>query len=153
MREKMDLARLMPTMLEVISAGGVFRLYPRGTSMLPLLHEGSDSVELIKPDGCQVGDVLLYRRANGQFVLHRLIAADRDSLTFCGDNQTLLEYDVPKSAVLAKMSGYYTGDEHRALDTPEYRRYAKERVRRFPFYRRNKRIYCFLREIKHKIIK
>lgn len=153
MREIMDLATLMPTIEEVISAGGVFRLYPRGKSMLPLLHEGSDSVELVKPDGYRVGDVLLYRRTNGQFVLHRLIAVERGTLTFCGDHQNTLEYGVPKSAVLAKMGGYFTGDEHHTLDTPEYRRYAKERVRRFPFYRRNKRILVFLQKVKHTVIK
>ena len=153
MREKMDLAALMPTIEEVISAGGVFRLYPRGISMLPLLHEGTDSVELAAANEYAVGDVLLYRRANGQFVLHRLIAVERNTLTFCGDNQGSLEYDVPKSAVLAKMCGYFAGEEHRSLDTPEYRRYARERVRRFPFYRRNERLLAFLRKVKHTIIK
>lgn len=153
MREKMDLAALMPTIAEVIAAGGIFRLYPRGTSMLPLLHEGTDSVELAAANTYTVGDVLLYRRANGQFVLHRLIAVERDTLTFCGDNQTSLEYGVPKSAVLAKMCGYYAGEEHRTLDTPDYRRYARERVRRFPFYRRNERLLAFLRKVKHTIIK
>ena len=46
MREQMELAALMPTIREVIDAGGVFRLYPRGKSMLPLLVEGEDSIEL-----------------------------------------------------------------------------------------------------------
>ena len=149
----MDLAALMPTIEEVISAGGVFRLYPRGTSMLPLLHEGTDSVELAAANEYKVGDVLLYRRANGQFVLHRLIAVERDTLTFCGDHQNTLEYGVPKSAVLAKMCGYFAGEEHRTLDTPEYRRYARERVRRFPFYRKNEKLLAFLRKVKHTIIK
>ena len=47
MREQMDLAALMPLIDEVIAAGGAFRLYPRGTSMLPMLTEGEDAVELV----------------------------------------------------------------------------------------------------------
>ena len=46
LREQMELAALMPMIAEVIAAGGVFRLYPRGTSMQPLLVAGEDSVEL-----------------------------------------------------------------------------------------------------------
>ena len=149
----MSLEALLPTIEEVIAAGGVFRLYPRGTSMLPLLHEGTDSVELSAADEYTVGDVLLYRRANGQFVLHRLIAVERDALTFCGDHQNTPEYGVPKSAVLAKMCGYFAGEEHRTLDAPEYRRYARECVRRFPFYRRNEKLLTFLRKVKHTIVK
>ena len=31
---------------EVLASGGEFRLYPRGTSMLPLIRQGIDSVAL-----------------------------------------------------------------------------------------------------------
>ena len=65
----MDLAALMPLIDEVIAAGGAFRLYPRGTSMLPMLTEGEDAVELVAAEPYAVGDVLLYRRASGQFVV------------------------------------------------------------------------------------
>ena len=35
---------------EVLSSGGEFRLYPHGTSMLPLLRQGRDSVSLRQVD-------------------------------------------------------------------------------------------------------
>ncbi|PWM54990.1 MAG: hypothetical protein DBX93_08060 [Oscillospiraceae bacterium] len=132
MREQMDLAALMPLIDEVIAAGGAFRLYPRGTSMLPMLTEGEDAVELVAAEPYAVGDVLLYRRASGQFVLHRLIGVHKGALVFCGDNQRALEFGVPRTAVLAKLGGYYKGDVHHTLDEPDYVRYAKERVTRFP---------------------
>ena len=52
---------------EVISDGGEFRLYPKGTSMLPLIKQGKDSVVLVKPSLLSVLDIGLYRRKNGQY--------------------------------------------------------------------------------------
>lgn len=148
MREQMDLAALMPTIREVIDVGGVFRLYPRGISMQPLLVAGEDSIELGAAEPYAVGDVLLYRRKSGQFVLHRLIAVRRDGLVFCGDNQRMLEYDVPKSAVLAKMCGYYKGEAHHTIEEADYLRYTAERVARFPWlFRRSKAAYRLYRRV------
>lgn len=148
MREQMELAALMPTIREVMDAGGAFRLYPRGKSMLPLLVEGEDSIELGAAEPYAVGDVLLYRRENGQFVLHRLIAVQKDGLVFCGDHQRDLEYGVPKSAVLAKMCGYYKGEVHHTVEEADYLRYTAERVARFPWiFRKSKAAYNLYRHI------
>lgn len=148
LREQMELAALMPMIAEVIAAGGVFRLYPRGTSMQPLLVAGEDSVELSAAEPYAVGDVLLYRRASGQFVLHRLIAVQKRGLVFCGDNQRELEFGVPKSAVLAKMSGYYKGDVHHSTKAADYLRYTAERVARFPrVLRRSETVYRLYRRV------
>ena len=162
MLEQMNLAALMPMIDEVIAAGGVFRLYPRGISMLPMLVEGEDSVELVAAEPYAVGDVLLYRRANGQFVLHRLVGIHKGALVFCGDNQRVLEFGVPRTAVLAELGGYYKGDVHHALDEPDYVRYAKERVTRFPricrkrpalerFVRRITPLHTLPRRARHKL--
>lgn len=133
MREQMDLAVLMPTITEVIDAGGAFRLYPRGVSMLPLLVQGKDSVSLIKAEPYTVGDVLLYRRKSGQFVLHRLIALHGDTLVLCGDNQHIIEYGLPRQAVLAKIGGYYKGEVYHSVEEKDYLHYARSCVTRFPW--------------------
>lgn len=148
LREQMDLEALMPTIAEVIAAGGVFRLYPRGTSMLPLLHEGRDAVELAAAEPYAIGDVLLYRRESGQFVLHRLVAEQKSGLVFCGDNQSILEFGIPRSAVLAKMSGYCTGDVHHTVDEADYLAYAAARVARFPaLFRKSETAYRLYRRV------
>ncbi len=152
MRDLVDLHELYPLMAEVIANGGTFRFYPRGTSMLPMLREGEDSVELAKADTVEVGDVVFYRRANGAFVLHRLIVAG-DTLTMCGDHQTALEYGVKREQVLAKLVGFYRGDTYHAVTETDYVAYVKKMVRRFPFYRKNERLYRFLRKVKHILVK
>ena len=92
---------------EVISGGGEFRLYPKGTSMLPLIRQGKDSVVLVKPGLLSIGDIILYRRKNGQFVLHRIVKIKGDNLIICGDNQTSLEYGINASSVIAKVKAIY----------------------------------------------
>lgn len=92
---------------EVISTGGEFRLYPRGTSMLPLIKQGKDSVILVKPSLLSVNDIILYKRKNEQFVLHRIVKINGKDLVICGDNQTNLEYGITVDDVIAKVSAIY----------------------------------------------
>jgi len=92
---------------EVISTDGEFRLYPKGTSMLPLIRQGKDSVILVKPSLLSNKDIVLYKRANGQFVLHRIIQINGDDLILCGDNQSDLENGIKTSDVIAKVKAVY----------------------------------------------
>ena len=149
MRELVELDELYPLIKEVIDKGGEFRLFPRGTSMLPLLCEGDDSVMLGAATDIKEGDVLFYRRKNGAFVLHRLIEKRDGTFTMCGDHQVGLEYGIEPHQVLAKMVGYYKGDVYHAIDEPQYLEYVKKRINSFPFYRKNPTIYKILRKIKH----
>ena len=102
---------LLPLLLEVIESGAAFRLYPRGTSMLPLLRQGMDSVDLVKPRLPKKGDICLYRRPNGTLVLHRIVNVDRDgTLSFRGDNQTETERGITADRILARVARVYRGE-------------------------------------------
>ena len=149
MRDFVELNELYPLIKEVLDSGGTFRFYPRGTSMEPLLHAGRDSIVLDKVGDIAAGDVLFYRRKNGQFVLHRLIEIRGGTYTMCGDNQLGLEYGIKREQILAKMVGYYTGEEYHSVDEAEYLGYTKKMISRFPFSRRNPTLYKTLRKIKH----
>lgn len=110
---------------EVVESGGEFQLYPKGTSMLPLLRQGRDSVVLVKvPEPIKRGDIPLYRRADGHYVLHRVIRAEKDgTYTMCGDNQTQLERGIRKEQMIATVSAFSRGDKRRAVDALSYRAY------------------------------
>lgn len=110
-----SMAELVPLMVEVIGDGGEFRLYPRGTSMRPLLRQGIDSVALVTPPPKRKrGEILLYRRANGQYVLHRLIRCGKDgALFFCGDNQTEIEKGIKETDIIAAVAAVFRGDKRR----------------------------------------
>ena len=120
---------LLPLIQETVSAGGEFKLITRGTSMLPLLRNGVDTAVLTQFDGSlKENDVPLYRRENGQFVLHRAVkvSADGKSFTACGDNQTVTEKDVPVSSVIAVMTAVIVNGIRTDFDSPAYRKYVKK---------------------------
>jgi len=126
--QDMALEDTWPLIRDVFEKGGRFRLFPRGTSMLPLIRPGIDSVLLEHPHSYSRYDILLYRRQSGQFVLHRLMRLKKSGLVMCGDNQYVLEYGVPAEAVLARVTGIYFGEEYVPLGDPRLKRYAKRRA-------------------------
>ena len=114
---------IIPLLLEVMNSGGEFRLAPRGTSMRPLLREGRDAVSLVLPTELKKRDICLYRRADGSYVLHRLMRFKKGEPVFCGDNQTAMEYGVPREAIIAKVIAIYRDEKRIALTNPLYQMY------------------------------
>ena len=124
MNAEFNLAELYPLIAEGIKAGGTYRFYPKGKSMLPLLKEGADSVVLSSADTLAEGDVVLYKRQNGMFVIHRIIKIS-DTISMCGDNQFYIEKDILKEQVLAKVSAIYKKERLVKLDSKKYAFYVK----------------------------
>lgn len=63
-----------------------------GTSMTPFLHPGDQVFVSPVPDPVRPGMIFLYRRASGQYVLHRLIRIEpRKGFWMAGDAQTVPE--------------------------------------------------------------
>ena len=58
---------------------------PLGSSMLPFIRGGKDSVRLKKMPSVEVGDIVLVRLAGPSYILHRVIGIDGDRLTLMGD--------------------------------------------------------------------
>ena len=113
MRMETDLHALLPVLTEVIESGGEFLIYPRGDSMMPLIRPAKDGVYLVAPTRLKRNDVCLYRRENGQFVLHRLIKKRADgTLLMRGDNQTSTEVLQP-SDVIARACAVKKGEQRK----------------------------------------
>ena len=52
-----------------------------GTSMLPLIKEGVNTVKITKINAkLKRGDVLLFKRDDGSYVLHRLVRVKKDTV-------------------------------------------------------------------------
>ena len=112
MNNEFYLADTIGIIEEVLASGGEFRMFPRGTSMLPLLVQGEDSVVLRRSDKpLKKKDIAFYRRDNGQFVLHRIVKVSRRGIyTMCGDNQTVLEKGIRPDQIIGYVSGVYKKD-------------------------------------------
>ena len=57
----------------------------RGISMLPFIIGDLDSVELVKAQLVEVGDVVLAWINNSRYVVHRIIKIDGDNVQLMGD--------------------------------------------------------------------
>ena len=76
-----DAARLMEEGREV-------NFTPLGSSMLPFIRGGKDSVILRKMPTVDVGDIALVRLEGPRYVLHRVIVAEGPRLVLMGDGNT-----------------------------------------------------------------
>ena len=126
MNEPIRLSDYEELIREVLASGGEFRLYPHGTSMLPLLRQGRDSVSLRQVDSpIRKGDILFYQRPDGSFVLHRVRAVTPDGLTLMGDNQTLPERGVSPDWVIGRVTRIFRDDKEVICDGLRYSLYRK----------------------------
>ena len=101
------LADAIDAIEEVLASGGEFCIYPKGTSMLPLIVQTRDSVVLKRNFDipAKKHDIAFYRRKNGQFVLHRVMDICSDgTYVMCGDNQLVLEKGIEKEQIIAYVS-------------------------------------------------
>ena len=88
------LAELWPIIAEVLDGGGQFTITITGNSMSPFVYEYRDQAVLAPLGNRKIrkGDIVFYQRDNGQFVMHRVYAVDRDGvMTLAGDAQWTLE--------------------------------------------------------------
>ena len=104
---EMPLAMLLPLIQERLAEGKSVRFAPKGTSMLPMLRQGIDSVVLSPLKGkLKKYDLPLYRRKDGSFVLHRIVKAG-DIYTCIGDNQFQLEPGVRHEQMIGVVTAFY----------------------------------------------
>ena len=74
----------------------------RGTSMLPFIIGDVDSVELVKTDSVEEGDVILAWINGSRYVVHRVIKIDGENLQLMGDGNLGGDERCKMSEVAAK---------------------------------------------------
>lgn len=73
-----------------------------GNSMSPFLIHGRDTVYLSRLSRpVRRGDMLLYQRQNGAYILHRVYAVTPEGFTMVGDAQTVLEPGIRQEQIAA----------------------------------------------------
>ena len=121
----------------LLAEGGVFSFKPYGTSMLPTIHEGRDSVSIVRLDGrASLYDILLYKRPNGKFVLHRVIAVGEEDYTLVGDNRLQIEYGVREDWIVGVLSAvHYPNGKTLLRGTRAFYRAGRRAHRAYPLRR------------------
>lgn len=93
---------LMEQLLGVLDVAEQVPLVISGSSMYPFLHHRRDTVYLSKVTApLKAGDMILYRRPSGQYVLHRILRAGKGTYDLLGDRQMVVEPGIRDSQVLA----------------------------------------------------
>ena len=102
------LDQLFPLIQERLAAGESVQFTPRGISMRPMIEGGRDQVVLSPlPEKLKKYDLPLYRRKNGQFVLHRIVKVCKDgTYTCCGDHQCQLEKGLRHEQMIGLATSY-----------------------------------------------
>lgn len=119
------LDELMPLIREALSAGRSVQFSPRGTSMLPMLRQGMDSVTLSPlPQRLRKYDLPLYRRDNGQYVLHRIVGVG-ESYTCMGDNQFEPETGLTHEQMIAVVTSFSRNGKVYPVDALSHRLYCR----------------------------
>lgn len=146
------LEELMPLILEQLSDGKTVTFAPRGISMLPMLRQGKDTVELAPlPARLRKYDLPLYQRSNGQYVLHRIIDVG-ESYTCVGDNQFELEKGLTHDQMIAVVKAFTRSGRKISVDAHGYRLYCRLWCLSRPLRRQLRRVRKLLGRIKRKLL-
>ncbi|MBE6730158.1 MAG: hypothetical protein E7564_00535 [Ruminococcaceae bacterium] len=95
----------MPKLEALINEVQAVPLVISGNSMLPFLIHGRDTVYLSKVDSSlKKGDIVLYKRDDGSYILHRIYKAEENLFQLIGDAQPVIEKGIRRNQIIAKVT-------------------------------------------------
>ena len=112
------------TFEELLTQDGYLVYTNVGSSMLPLLRQRRDIIEIRKkgPERCKRYDVVLYKRGD-QYILHRVLKALPEGYLIAGDNNTFVETDIRDENILGVMARVIRNGKSITMDNWKYRLY------------------------------
>ena len=124
---------LLPLIRERLGAGQTIRYLPfRGVSMLPMLRQKKDTVELSPlPERLKKYDLPVYQYPSGKVVMHRVVEVRDDFYVCLGDNTYEYEHIRPEQ-MIAVVSAFKRGDRRIEVTSLGYRLYSRVWVASFP---------------------
>lgn len=90
---------------ELLEKNGAFVYTNVGYSMMPLLRQYKDIIEIRKkePGRCKKYDVVLYKRGE-KYILHRILKVLPDGYLIAGDHCVIVEKDIKDKNILGVMT-------------------------------------------------
>lgn len=139
---------LLPLIRERLGAGQVVRYLPfRGVSMLPMLRQKTDTVELSPlPEKLKKYDLPVYQYPSGKVVMHRIVAVREDFYVCLGDNTYEYEHIRPEW-MIGVVSAFKRGEHRIEVSNPGYRLYSRLWVASFPVRKGLRKVKKSLRRL------
>ena len=101
-----DTKSYLDALCEIANQGNCVSTVVAGASMTPFLSGGRDFVYLESPSRkLRKGDIVLFLRDDGRYVLHRIRYIRKDGYYMVGDRQTVTEGPVTPSQIKALVTG------------------------------------------------
>ncbi len=98
-----DIDAYMPVLRELLAQGQSVSLTVTGESMSPFLRHGRDQIRLAAVTAPpQRGDMVFFRRRNGQYIMHRVLRRMPDgNYAIIGDGQQQVESPIAPEQIFA----------------------------------------------------
>ena len=113
LRVNVSMQELDAIMVQTVKSGGTVELTVTGCSMLPLLLDRRSTVRLRRKEHYALGDIVLFRRNNGDYVLHRVCRIHDGLYDILGDNVPAPDCDIHPEQMIAAVCAYSRkGDGH-----------------------------------------
>lgn len=94
----------LSVMEELIAQNETVTIPVSGFSMNPFLADKRDAVMVKKPErDLKKGDIVLYKRRNGQYILHRIWKVKPEGYYIVGDAQTEIEGPIHREQILGRV--------------------------------------------------
>jgi hypothetical protein len=122
------------TFEEELQRHGILVYTNVGCSMMPLLRQKRDLVEIAKkqPGRCKKYDVVLYRRG-GKYILHRILKVLPDSYVIAGDHNYVREYGVKDDQIIGVLAAVVRDGRRITVNDRGYRLYVHLWCDLYPF--------------------
>lgn len=116
----------MMTFEEEIQNSGKLIYTTVGVSMRPLIKQGRDLLIVTKPQGrLKKYDIPLYKRKNGQYVLHRVVKVKDDGYVILGDNCIKWENDIKDDQIIGVLTSLVRKGKEVDFNSFGYRFYSR----------------------------
>ena len=104
---------------DVIAEQGRLVYTNEGDSMIPVIREGNLLViEAVKAP-LKIGDIPLYKRDSGQYVLHRIVGIKKGKYSMKGDNRTLVEKGITDKHIIGVLTGIVRNGKTYPVETAQ----------------------------------
>lgn len=104
-----------------------------GVSMNPMIKQDRDISIISRPEGrLKKYDVALYKRPNGQYVLHRVVKVRENDYVILGDNCASKEYGITDSQILGVLTSLRRNGKELDLNSFGYKFYVRARYAHYP---------------------
>lgn len=103
---------------DIIAERGRLVYTSEGDSMFPLIRQRDLLVIEAVRESLKVGDVPLYRRDSGQYVLHRIVDIRHGKYVMKGDNRTALEKGITDKQMIGVLTAIIRNGKTLPVETP-----------------------------------